>query len=233
MSATANPATNKQNTPEAVPAWFTAGLLGLVVGGGATFLGMHFYGYQLNTAAKVAPVSPGGGGPGGGPGGGSGGPGGGGAGGPGGGMGGGMMGGGPGGGGGGGAAQAKRELTSFVGKLDLLSQGVRVELSATQSNELAEKLASLEKAEKMTSDEAKANFEALEAILSDEQKATLAKIELARPPRAAGGGPGAPTMGGPGAPEDLNPFQQDPNQQRLQDLLSRLQASSPEPRNEN
>ncbi|HJT31924.1 MAG TPA: hypothetical protein VJ783_07705, partial [Pirellulales bacterium] len=118
------------------------------------------------------------------------------------------------------------------GKLDLLSQGVRVELSATQSNELAEKLASLEKADKMTSDDAKANFEALEAILSDEQKATLATIELPRPPRA-GGGPGAPTTGGPGAPEDPNPFLQDPNQQHLRDLLNRLQTSPPEPSKEN
>lgn len=230
MSATANATTNKQNAPESVPAWITAGLLGLMFGGGATFLGMHLYGYQLNTAAKVAPVAPGGGtgGGGGGPGGGGGG----GGGGPGGAMGGGgggMMGGGPG-GGGGAAAQAKRDLTSLVGKLDLLSQGVRVELSPTQSNELAEKLASLEKADKMTSDEAKANFDALEAILTDEQKAALTKIELARPPR--GGGPGAPTTGGPGAPQDLNPFQQDPNQQRLRDLLSRLQASSTEPSKE-
>ncbi len=237
MSTSTNSAT-KGKSPQSVPAWITSGVLGLALGGGATFLAMHYFVlYPPRPSMDVPPPGMGGPAPGMGGGGmGGGGMGGGGMGGGGmggGGMGGGMMGGG---GGGGAAARAKRDLTSLVGKLDLLSQGVRVEVSPEQATELCEKLALLETAEKMTSDEAQANLESLEASLTDDQKAALASIELPRPPRSAGGGGpmggGGPSRGmsgaGGGQPDDENPFRQETNQLRLTELLTRLKGSSPE-----
>lgn len=214
-------APGKPKNPQSVPAWMTAGILGVVLGGGATFLSMHFFLYPPTPTFVMAGPPPGMGGPprgmGGPPPGMDGTPEG---------MGG-MMTGGPGGSGG---ARAKRDLTSLVGKLDLLSQGVRVDLTPEQASELSEKLATLETAEKMTSDEAQENLEAIEASLTDEQKAAMASIDLPRPARSAGGG--APMgMGGPpggGQPDDENPFRQETNQHRLTDLLTRLKGSAPE-----
>lgn len=221
MSATAD-SISKKNPSQSVPAWLASGLLGLVLGGGATFLGMQYLGYSnepreivigappADIAAMIARGGPMGG----------------------------MMSGGSGGGGpgGGGAARAKRDLTALVGKLNLLSQGVRVELTDDQSDDLAVKLAVLETAEKMTSDQAQESLESLQAILTDEQKASIASIELPRSPRSADGGgptdggPPAGTGGPPGAPqpEDDNPFREEANQQRLTDLLTRLKGAPPE-----
>lgn len=231
MSAPISNPPPKSNDPQSVPAWITSGILGIVLGGGATFLSMHFFLYPPTQTLVLTGPPPGVGGPMGAPSSGGGG----------------MMG-----GAGGGGARAKRDLTSLVGKLDLLSQGVRVEVTPEQASELSEKLATLETAEKMTSDEAQANLESLEASLTDEQKAALASIELPRPARSAGGGGGGPMgMGGPppgdggpmggggpprgmggapgaGEPDDENPFRQEVNQHRLTELLTRLKSSSPE-----
>lgn len=219
MSATAD-STARKNSSQSVPAWVASALLGLVLGGGATFLGMQYLGYSNEPREIVVAAPPpemaamiARGGP----------------------MGG-MMGGGTGGGAGGGpeggaAARAKRDLTSWVGKLNLLSEGIRVELTDDQSKELATKLALLETAEKMTSDEAQENLESLEAMLTDEQKAAIASIELPRPPRSAdAGGPPMGMGGPPGAaqPDDDNPFRQEMNQQQLTDLLTRLKGAPSE-----
>ena len=165
-----------------------------------------------------------------------------------------MGGGGMGGGGMGGGGGDKRNLTSLVGKLDLLSQGVRVELTDEQAAALREKLTALDEAETLTGDDAKAQLDALEGILTEEQKTTLASIDLPRGGRAGGGGgggggggagrggaggPGGPTphggpsapggppsgMGGPaGGANDDNPFKSEANAQHLKDLLERLKS---------
>lgn len=215
-----------------LPGWFASGVLGAVLGGGIAFLALHFYGYHLKVATPEARQRPEGApGPTMGPGALGGGSGGG-------------MGGGMGGGGGGGE---KRNLTSLVGKLDLLSQGVRVELTGEQAAALREKLTALNEAETMTGDDAQEQLEAIEGILTDEQKATLASIDLPRGGRGGGGagrggpgGPGGPTPpggggpGGPGGPpgmggpgggaNDDNPFKSEANSQHLTDLLERLQS---------
>lgn len=227
-----------------LPGWFAGGVLGAVFGGGIAFLALHFYGYHLKLATPDASRPPAGASP---PAMGPSTAGGGGGRGMGGGMGGGM---GPGsltGGGMGGGAE-KRTLTSLIGKLDLLSQGVRVDLNAEQAAALRDKLTALDEAETLTGNDAKEQLEAIEGILTDEQKATLASIELPRGGRGGGGGadrgasgprgpggpaaPGSPAgpggppsgIGGPAGGANDNPFKSEANSQRLKDLLERLQS---------
>ncbi|HET6879594.1 MAG TPA: hypothetical protein VFI31_05555 [Pirellulales bacterium] len=221
-----------------LPAWITAGVFGMVLGGVLTFLGMYFYDYHLlTTDANVASASPGGGGGmgggGGGGGGGMGGMGGGGMGGGGmggGGMGGGGIGGGMGSGGGGGGPRGKRNLTTLVGKLDVASKGIVFQLDQEQSAKLAALLAQLDQPEKMTQDEAQERCDALEALLTDEQKEALAIFELPRAARGGAGGAGGGGASGPagGGPDESNPFEEEANLNRLQSLLGRLQASGSE-----
>jgi hypothetical protein len=89
-----------------------------------------------------------------------------------------------------------------VGKLELLSKGLHVELNAEQSAKIATKLAELAALEKMTGDEAQEHLDHLKQILTDEQMAAVDAIGLPRGGRGGGGGPmgggmGAPSAGGP------------------------------------
>jgi hypothetical protein len=242
-----------------VPGWIASGLLGLALGAGGGVLGMQIYSKQTpapavspaGAAGAPAAGAPAGMAPGGMPGMGGGGPPMMGMGGMGGGMGG-MMGGGGGGG--------KFALTSLVGRLELLSRPdlkLRVELNEEQAKAIAAKLAELDKAEKMTGDEAQEALDALEAVLTPEQKEVVNTIGLPRGGRGGGGGRGAggrpgggPPGGGRGGPPgggppggggmmgmgmgmgggnpDENPFTQEANQKRLHDLLSRLAPESAE-----
>src|SRR5207247_954411 len=140
--------------------------------------------------------------------------------------------------------------TALVGKLDLFTKGLHFELDREQSNKLAAKLAELDQAEQLTGDEAQANLDALDGILTEEQQATLSAIDLPRAGRPGGGGgspgPGGGGMGGMGGmptmaampgmagggassgASDENPFRQEANQQRLRDLIDRLQPSASE-----
>ena len=241
MSTTSDTSTKQGESSGAVPAWIAAGLLGLAIGIGGTVLTMQGLGYttekhELTPASKASGPSPspspagGGGAP------------------PAMGLGGGGMGGMMGGGGG---APGKRNLTSLVGKLELLSRpslNLHVELSAEQAKSIAAKLAELDKSEKMTADEADEHLAALEELLTPEQKETLGLVGLpfGRPGGGAAGrpgagapgsgapAPGAPGSGAPGAggppggSPDANPFAQETNQKRLRDLLGRLAPGSNE-----
>lgn len=249
MSNAANVPASPSSEPGSVPGWISGGLIGLLIGGGATAFGMQYYGYELKKPAPANVAPPAAGttptatpGPGGAPGGppmmGMGG------------MGGGMMGGMGGGMGGGNAG--KRQLTSLVGRLELLSRpslNLRVELTEEQVSKIAAKLAELDAAEKMTADEAQAHMEALEALLTEEQRESLNAISLPFGRGGGGGGrggPGGPGGGGPGGPgggggpggpgggmmggmgggsPDENPFTQETNQKRLRDLLSRIKPA--------
>jgi hypothetical protein len=212
-----------QRAGDSLPAWISAGIVGLALGGGVTYLVMQ--NYVVNNKAAAAPpaaaqlpvASPMMG------------------------MGGGMMGGMMGGGGGGGGGGVKRGLTSLVGKLELLSRPelkLNVELAADQQEKIAAKLDQLAKAEKMTTEEAEEHMADLEGLLTEEQKTTLGLVGLPPPARGGGGGgpPGAggppgggapPVMGG-GAPPDENPFTQEVNEKRLKDLLGRLSGAPAE-----
>src|SRR5262249_30603425 len=181
-------------TSNSLPGWVASGALGLAIGAAAAILGMHGYGYRLPQAGGgepavqnanagevpvpgmppggIAPPSP-------------------------------MMGmGGMGGMGGGFGGGGKRNLTSLVGKLELLSRpslDLHVELDPEQARKIALKLEELEKAGKMTGDEAQAHLESLEDLLTADQKDTLGLIGLpfARPGGGAAGRPGGgpPMMG--------------------------------------
>jgi hypothetical protein len=150
-------------------------------------------------------------------------------------------------GGGGPGAAGKRNLTSLVGKLELLSRAnlnLHVQLDADQVKSIAEKLAALDAAETMTAEEAQSQVDALEALLTAQQKEALSLIGLPGGGQRGGGGPqgagGPPGAGGPGGPPgggppmgmtpppdpNANPFAQETNQKRLRDLLARLQPGS-------
>lgn len=209
-----NSSSNRSNQPsrdKSLSPSIVSGILGLIVGGGLTFLGLEYSGYPYEqTPAATASSSSGS---------------------PqamGGGMGGGMMGGGMMGGGGGAAApRGKRNLTTLVAKLDLASKGIPFQLNQQQSSTLAEHLARLEQPEKMTQDEAQERCDAIEAMLTEEQTETLASFEMPRGGRGGGGGAGGPG-GPPGAPDEGNPFQEEANQAHLRSLLVRLQSTGGE-----
>lgn len=224
-----------------VPAWLAAGLLGAAIGAGAGTLITYNLRFdpELYDPITAPPDSSGGrGGPpgGGGAGGmagmmgmmGGGGAGGGG----GGGMG--MMGGGMGGGGG---PRPKRDLTSMVGKLTVASKGIHFELTPEQMEKLSTRVSELEKAEKMTDEDAEQAIEDLRGILTEEQVDVLASFELPRP-RTGGPSPasasvaGGPPEGAAGAappPADENPFKQEANQKRLDDLRQVLKPKANAP----
>ncbi len=184
-----------------LPAWIVAGALGLTAGAGAAVLGMYGYGYRLppsggngsavDAAAVAAPaMSPPGGAPA-----------------PGGGSPQGMGGMGMGGMGGGGGGAGKRNLTALIGKLELLSRPslkLHLELATEQATKIAARLEEIEKAEKMTGDEAQSHLDALEELLTAEQKETLGLIGLPGGRGGAGGGRGAGGRPGGGGPSGGN-----------------------------
>lgn len=129
-----------------------------------------------------------------------------------------------------GGASGKRDLGTLIGKIELLSRPdlkLSLEFDPEQQAKLAAELTALQKSETMTDEDAQKRLDAIAALLTAEQKAALSAISLPRRPSGAGGPPvAAGAMGGAamgGAP-DGNPFAQDEtNQQRLGDLLGRLQ----------
>lgn len=228
MTSNSSNRPNQPSLEKSLPTSIVSGILGLVVGGGLTFLGLQYLGYSSEqtlsgaASASSSPPQSTSGGMGGGMMGGGGGMMGGG---------GGMMGGGGGMMGGGNAPRGKRNLTTLVAKLDLASKGIAFQLNQQQSSTLAEQLALLEQPEKMTQDEAQERCDALEAILDDGQKETLASFEMPRGARGGGGGGGGGGPAGPpggGEPDESNPFQDETNQARLRSLLERLQVTDGE-----
>lgn len=123
------------------------------------------------------------------------------------GMGGGGRGGAPGGGGGGGAAagpRARRDLVNVIGKLDLLTRGLTIELNEEQKRTLASTIQLLDAEDEMTEDEATKHLEAINDILNTENKEVLASFELPRGGRPAGGG-ARPGDGGGAGPTSARP----------------------------
>ncbi|MGI8982093.1 MAG: hypothetical protein ACR2FY_22920 [Pirellulaceae bacterium] len=182
MTATTPDLSKPTGASQSVPAWIASGILGLALGAGAMFLGLQLYEETVATTdaagGGAAPPVAGGGAP--------------------------MMGmGGMGGGGMGGGGGGKRNLTSLVGKLELLSRAelkLQIELDADQAKKVAGKLAEIDKAEKMTAEEAQSHLDALEALLTAEQKTTLGLISLPFGRQGGGGGGRGGGLGAAGRP---------------------------------
>lgn len=143
------------------------------------------------------------------------------------GMGGGGMMGGMMGGMGGGGPDHKRQLTSAVRKLDLMTSGIALELTPEQTDKLAAIMQRLESSKTMTDDEAEAIEKEINEVFTEEQ---LAKQEAVGLPRRRGGRGGGGGFGGGGGggdqAEDENPFTQEANAEALSNLVARLGGGS-------
>ncbi len=217
----------RQRTQKTIAVWLAAGLIGILLGSAGTLGALRLMGSRQMVVGPSS-GSPGGdaaspagmpamGGSMGGMGAGMGGMGG--------------MGGGPGGGMGGmgGGSNPKRDLTTLVRKMDLLTGEIGIQLNQEQGASLAAALADVEKAEALSDDDAKAKHDAILALLDDAQKPQLDAIGLPRPQRGAGGGGpgGSAGPGGPGGPPKeapANPFQDEMNAKSLQNLRERFAA---------
>jgi len=142
----------------------------------------------------------------------------------------------------------KRELTTLVRKLDLLTGDIGITLTGKQAAAVNNCLRDIEKSAKMSDDDAKAKRDQLMAVLDVNQKARVEAIGLPRPapsdgpgmgaemPGMAGGMPGGPgMMGGEAAPEQdekQNPFQQDAEGKAVKSLRQRLAPKATPPKTE-
>ncbi len=102
----------------------------------------------------------------------------------------------------GGGPTATRELTALVGKLELLTKGLQVNLDSETAGKLASVLAKLDSEAEMTEEAAINHIAAITALLSPENKSAIDSIELPRrrTARASGDqGSSGPGAGGPGS----------------------------------
>ena len=211
---------HKQRTGQGFVLWLASGLVGILLGSVGSFAVVCASGLIITAVPKPLPADaqagtaaaqmaastpPASGTP---PAGGMGG----------GGMGGGGMGGGMGMGGGGRGPNPKRDLTTLVRKLNLLTDDISLQLTPEQTSALLKGLNGVDAAEKFSDDEAKKMYEELFAILNDDQKAKLDVIGLPFG-RGTGGGGG---MGGGQPDPHANPFQQENNLKALKAFRGRF-----------
>ena len=143
-----------------------------------------------------------------------------------------------GGGGGGRGQNSKRQLTTLVRKLSLLTGDVAIRLSDEQTQSLLDALADVADQDTMTDDQAKEKYEALSSILTEEQIAKQENVGLPfrRRSRSGGGGRGGRGGGGGfggfgggggrggGGDEDANPFASETSGEALDTLVARLRG---------
>jgi hypothetical protein len=216
----------RHRTQKTIAVWFWAALIGIVLGSAGSYAFLALKGYtvqKLPPEADMAFLADGGGGEespdmgGGMPG-----------------MGGEGRGGGGGGmpGGGGGGPRPKRDLTTLVQKIDLLTGDIALAISDEQAASLTVALAGIDEAETMSDDEAQAKHDAIVALLDDTQKARLDAVGIPRQRGSGGPGGGGRGAGGPGGgPEaerpapDANPFRDEAIASALDHLRQRFGKS--------
>jgi hypothetical protein len=213
-----------------VPLWLAAGILGALLGGALSVAAANIMGFTVvrpvdnedpSAAASPPPSGPVSSGP------------------PGGMMGGGAMGGGPGmmgggpgggmgmmggGGGGGGGPSPKRQLTSLVRKLELLTGDIAITLSPEQAHQVVAIVGDLQSRPTLTDEEAQPIYDELLAVLNEEQISKQEAIGL--PFRRGGGGGGGGSPGGP-SPPDANPFAEGEAAEAVASLATRIGDSGP------
>lgn len=118
-----------------------------------------------------------------------------------------------------GGPRPKRDLTSLVRKVALLSGEIGIDLPDDQGVAFMAVLKDIEKPETMTDDEAQAKYDELLALLNEDQKAQLDAVGLPRGPRPSGSERPA---------EDANPFLQETNSAALQVLHGRFDPKGDE-----
>ena len=134
----------------------------------------------------------------------------------------------------------KRQLTTLVRKVNLLTGDIALNLSDEQGAALAAILGTMKSQETMTDVDATALNEEILDVFNVDQKAKQEAISLPRGARGGrGGGPGGGSPGGPGGgeqDENANPFAEEQNAGALDALLERFgkpaedaPASDPEP----
>ena len=123
--------------------------------------------------------------------------------------------------GGGRGPSPKRQLTTLVRKLELLTGDIAIAMTPDQSKTVRDLLADVAAREKLTDDEAKELHDKLLALLDENQQAKQEAIGL--PVRRGGAGGGGSGFGG-GAPPDpeVNPFTEDENSTAVKKLTERL-----------
>lgn len=119
--------------------------------------------------------------------------------------------------------QPKRDLTTLVRKLELLTGDIAIELTSEQAASLTECLKDLDAVEKMSDADAKTRVEKIVAVLDAKQNARLKAIDLPRAPLGAGGGakPAAGAAKGAKPDAEENPFKRQTEAQSLKSLRER------------
>ncbi len=120
-----------------------------------------------------------------------------------------------------GGPRPKRDLTSLVQKVALLTGDIGLSLSADQTSAFVAALNDIEQAETMTDEQAQAKHDELLALLDDEQKEQLEAIGVPRT-RPSGG------QGGERPAEDANPFGQEANSTAIDALRERFAGKAAE-----
>jgi hypothetical protein len=131
---------------------------------------------------------------------------------------------------GGGQPSPKRQLSTLVRKLELLTGDIAITLTPEQAAGVAAVLEDLDQRETLTDDEAQAKHDELLAMLNESQKAKQEAINLPRGGGGGsgggrgmgGGGPGGGMAGGAAASPDANPFADGENATALDTLRERL-----------
>ena len=114
----------------------------------------------------------------------------------------------------------KRQLTTLVRKLEIMTGDIALNLSDEQAAAVSKVLADFDSSDTMTDEEAQGKHDGLLAVLDDDQKAKQEMIGL---PRSSGGF-GGPRGGSDDADEeeDPNPFREEANAQSLETVRQRL-----------
>jgi hypothetical protein len=132
-----------------------------------------------------------------------------------------------------GGPRPRLDLVTLVQKLDLLTGGIGITLTAEQAAAVNDCLKDVEKSATMSHEGAKAKYDRLMAVLNENQKVRLDLISLPQTLVIGEPGTGCPmaaAAAGPMQGEELNPFQQDAQGEAVKSLRERLSSKAAAPK---